>query len=30
MKIDAGIIVNNPVEAGPAIKQLEDAGYDGA
>ncbi len=30
MKIDAGIIVNNPIEAGPAIKQLEDAGYDGA
>ena len=30
MKIDAGIMVNNPAEAGPAIKQLEDAGYDGA
>lgn len=30
MKIDAGIMVNNPAEAGPAIKQLEDSGYDGA
>jgi probable F420-dependent oxidoreductase len=30
MKIDAGIMVNNPEEAGPAIKQLEDSGYDGA
>ena len=30
MKIDAGIMVSNPIEAGPAIKQLEDAGYDGA
>jgi len=30
MKIDIGIIVSNPIEAGPAIKQLEDAGYDGA
>ena len=23
-------MVSNPIEAGPAIKQLEDAGYDGA
>ena len=30
MKIDAGIMVNNPAEAGPVIKQLEDSGYDGA
>jgi len=30
MKIDAAIMVSNPIEAGPAIKQLEDAGYDGA
>ena len=30
MKIDAGIMVSNPFEAGQAIKQLEDAGYDGA
>ena len=29
MKIDAGIIINNPLEAGPAFKLLEDAGYDG-
>ena len=30
MKIDAGIIINNPLEAGPAFKLVEDAGYDGA
>ena len=30
MKIDAGIMINNPLEAGPAFKLVEDAGYDGA
>ena len=30
MKIDAGIMINNPLEAGRAFKLVEDAGYDGA
>ncbi len=30
MKIDAGIMISNPTDAGPAIKQLEESGYDGA
>jgi len=30
MKIDAGIMISNPLDAGPAFKQVEDAGYDGA
>ena len=30
MKIDAGIMINNPLEAGPAFKLVEDVGYDGA
>ncbi len=30
MKIDAGIPTTNPLEAGPAAKLLEDAGFDGA
>jgi alkanesulfonate monooxygenase SsuD/methylene tetrahydromethanopterin reductase-like flavin-dependent oxidoreductase (luciferase family) len=29
MKIDSGILVNNPKDAGPAAKYFEDAGYDG-
>ena len=30
MKIDAGIMISNPLDAGPAFKLVEDAGYDGA
>ena len=29
MKIDSGILVDNPKDAGPAAKYFEDAGYDG-
>ena len=30
MKVDASIMVDNPSDAGPAGKALEDSGYDGA
>jgi len=30
MNIDAGIMISNPLDAGPAFKLVEDAGYDGA
>lgn len=30
MKIDGGMLVDDPAEAGPLARRLEDAGYDGA
>ena len=29
MKIDSGILAENPKDAGPTAKYFEDAGYDG-